>query len=66
MSKKKCCAICGKELSDDEVALNKKLFGKKVKSFLCIPCMAEDLQTSCEYLEDKIKQFKEEGCELFV
>lgn len=60
------CVSCFKDnLDNDTVALNKKLLGKKVKSFYCLPCLAEYLNTTVEELLDKIEEFKEEGCTLF-
>ncbi len=60
------CVSCFKDnLDNDTVALNKKLLGKKVESFYCLPCLAEYLNTTVEELLDKIEEFKEEGCTLF-
>lgn len=60
------CVKCGCELTKDEKALNKKMISKKVREFMCINCLAEYLNTSDEILKEKIEQFKEEGCELFI
>lgn len=61
----KKCIECGKKLTKDEIALNKKLINKNTKQFLCLDCLSAFLNTDCEILEDKIVQFKEEGCTLF-
>lgn len=61
----KKCIECGKNLTKDEVALNKKLINKNTKQFLCLDCLSSFLDTDREILEDKIVQFKEEGCTLF-
>lgn len=61
----KKCIECGKSLTKDEVALNKKLINKNTKQFLCLDCLSSFLITEREILEDKIVQFKDEGCTLF-
>lgn len=62
----KSCVKCKKELIKDEVALCKKMLGKNTKQFLCIDCLSEFLNTEQEILLNKIEQFKEEGCTLFL
>lgn len=62
----KKCIGCNKDLSKDEIALSKKMLGKKTKQFLCLDCLSEHLNTDREILIEKIEQFKEEGCTLFV
>lgn len=62
----KSCTKCNKNLAKDEIALCKKLLGKKTKQFLCIECLGEYLNTDKELLMQKIEQFKEEGCTLFM
>ena len=59
------CNSCNKNLTKDEIALCKKLLGKNTKVFYCIECLADYLDVSVEDLEEKIEQFKEEGCTLF-
>ncbi len=61
----KSCTNCNKDLKKDEIALCKKLLGKKTKQYLCIDCLSEYLNTDKELLMLKIEQFKEEGCTLF-
>ncbi len=60
------CFACGKkQLSKDEVGLNKKLIGRGIKQFYCMNCFAEYFDVSTEELLVKIKDFKEQGCEFF-
>lgn len=66
MAKQIRCIQCGKILSKDEVALCKKMLGKNTKQFLCLDCLSVFLNTDSEILLQKIEQFKEEGCTLFV
>lgn len=61
----KICLQCDKELGRDEIGLNKKLLGKNTRQFLCIECLSAYLNTDTEILQQKIVQFKEEGCTLF-
>lgn len=60
------CENCQKKVTKNEQGLNKKLISKTTKQFLCINCLANYLNTTTEELMDKIQQFKEEGCTLFV
>ena len=60
------CYYCHKELSKDDIGLCKKLLGKKIKQFFFIYHLAEVLGTDVETLTQKIEQFKEEGCSLFL
>lgn len=61
----KTCLECKKELNKDEIGLNKKMLGKNTKEFLCIDCLGTFLNTDTEILQEKIIQFKDEGCTLF-
>lgn len=60
------CEKCGVEIDKDVVALNKKLISKHIKEFFCMKCLASYLDTNEESLLEKIEQFKEEGCTLFL
>lgn len=62
----KQCHYCRRELSKDDIGLCKKLLGKKIKQFFCREHLAEVLDTDVETLTEKIEQFKEEGCTLFL
>lgn len=65
-SKIKNCRECGKVLSKDEIALNKKLIDKKAKEFVCLECMSERFGCETDDLQIKIDEFKEQGCTLFL
>jgi uncharacterized protein YlaI len=66
MPKQVDCFICGKQnLSRTETGLNKKLISKDIKKFHCLDCLAEYLEVETEFLLEKVKEFKEQGCELF-
>ncbi len=60
------CACCGKELSRDEIGLYKKIVNRGAVSFSCLPCLAARFEVPAELLEEKIRQFREEGCTLFL
>ena len=63
----KTCIACGKEpLSKDEIGINKKLLGEQVGNFYCMDCLADYLEVKTQDLLDKIEEFKEEGCKLFL
>jgi len=48
------------------IGINKKLLGENVKSFYCMECLAGYLDTTVDELLEKIEEFKEEGCALFL
>ena len=61
------CVMCGKEhLNKDTIGINKKLLGEDTENFYCLDCLAEYLGCTVDELLDKIEEFKEEGCKLFV
>ena len=64
--KEELCSKCCKVITKDEKGLNKKLISKRTKEFLCITCLANYLETTEEELKEKIEEFKEEGCTLFL
>jgi biotin operon repressor len=60
------CRICGKTgLSKDEIGINKKMFGAKVKEFFCMTCLAEYLDVSEDDLIAQIEEYKNQGCTVF-
>lgn len=61
------CVMCGKDhLDKDTIGINKKLLGKDIENYYCLDCLAEYLGCSVDELLEKIEEFKEEGCKLFV
>lgn len=61
------CVICGKEhLEKDTIGINKKMLGENIVNFYCMDCLAEYLGCTVQELLDKIEEFKEEGCKLFM
>lgn len=61
------CISCGKkDLSKDEMGINLKLIGEDTQNFYCLDCLANVLDVRAQDILDKIEEFKEEGCTLFV
>jgi len=61
------CVMCGKDhLNKDTIGINKKLLGEDIENFYCLDCLAEYLGCTVDELLDKIEEFKEEGCKLFI
>ncbi len=61
------CVSCGKiKLNKDTIGINKKLLGTDTENFYCMDCLAEYLNVTVEDLLDKIEEFKEQGCTLFI
>lgn len=54
------------EAAKDTIGINKKLLGTSIENFYCMDCLAEHLECTVDELLDKIEEFKEEGCTLFV
>lgn len=64
--KKQSCVSCGKEsLAKNEIGINKKLLGENTTVYYCMECLAEYLDVTVQDIEDKIEEFKEQGCKLF-
>lgn len=66
-AKLKQCQYCGEAVSRDALGLCKKLFVRESKQslFSCLPCIADRLECTIEDLEEKIEDFRREGCKLF-
>jgi len=61
------CYSCGKQFLDkNEIGLNKKFYGRKIKKYFCLNCLAMDLEITQEELIAKIEDFKIQGCKLFI
>ena len=62
----KVCCECAKKLKKDEIALSRKMIDVDTEEFYCLPCMAEYFWCEEQDLIIKIKEFKEQGCTLFL
>lgn len=61
-----CISCSKKDLSKDEVGINLKLIGEDTENFYCLDCLASVLDVGVQDILDKIEEFKEEGCTLFL
>ena len=60
------CVICSKEIREKNViGINKKLLGEDIINFYCMNCLADYLDVTVDDLNEKIEEFKDEGCKLF-
>lgn len=66
IKKKEICIDCGRQLTKDEVALNKKLISLDIEEFRCLNCLSDSFGCEVEDLKIKIDEFKEQGCTLFI
>ncbi len=64
--KKHKCRICKALLNKDEIAVSKKLLSRDIDKYFCIKCLADYFETTEEILEERIEDFKRDGCELFI
>lgn len=67
MKTERCkCISCGKyPLDKDELGVNRKLLGRNITAFYCLDCLADYLEVSVRDIQNKIEEFKAEGCKLF-
>lgn len=68
MSENNTCSICGRKLTKDEAGLNRKILDADAKRGIwrCLTCMAEYLECEEFELNEKIAEFKHQGCKLFM
>ena len=66
MKSKENCIDCSRQLTKDEVALNKKLISPDITEFRCLECLSQSFGCEVEDLKIKIAEFKEQGCTLFL
>ena len=65
--KKIQCRICSKfPLTKNEIGINKKLIDPDTNEFFCICCLANYFECTVDDINDKIEEFKEQGCTLFL
>ncbi len=60
------CARCGALLSRDEVGLTRKLINRGAAEFFCLSCLAAHFEVSPDVLREKIREFRDMGCTLFL
>jgi uncharacterized protein YlaI len=60
------CIKCASDISPDDIGATKKLINRGITEFMCIPCLAEKFGITEEKLREKIEQWRESGCLLFV
>lgn len=56
---------CGNHVNDIAIGLNMKLYGRNIKKFKCLKCLASDLGKKQKELKQLAKEFKNQGCNLF-
>lgn len=60
------CFKCGRRLTGDEIAVYRKLVDRMAGEFMCKSCLAAYFEVSEQKIDQKIEQFKRNGCLLFV
>lgn len=66
MNTKECCICFKSPLTKDEIGISKKLIDPDTEKFFCIDCLADFLECEVQNIYDKIEEFKDEGCTLFL
>ena len=66
MRKNILCCDCKEQLKKDEIALSKKLIDVDTEDLYCLNCLSEVIGCTVDDLKDKIQEFKEQGCTLFL
>ena len=66
MRKNILCCDCKEPLKNDEIALSKKLIDVDTEDLYCLNCLSEVIGCTVDDLKDKIQEFKEQGCTLFL
>jgi hypothetical protein len=59
------CSQCERPLTGDEISVYRKLVNREAASFLCKTCLAEYFGVTENKIDEKIRQFKRNGCLLF-
>jgi len=59
------CMNCDRPLTADEVAVHRKLVSRESSKFMCKTCLAAYFNVPEEKIDQKIIQFKRQGCLLF-
>lgn len=60
------CMQCGRVLTHNEIGAHRKFINRGATEFYCRSCLAVHLGVTQEQIEEKIRQFKRQGCTLFV
>ena len=60
------CMNCNRPLTADEVAVHRKLVSREATRFMCKTCLAAYFGVPEEKIDQKIIQFKRQGCLLFA
>ncbi len=60
-----CCMQCGCALTSDDIAIHRKLISREATVYMCKDCLAHYFSVDISKVDEKIAQFKRQGCLLF-
>lgn len=60
------CKSCKSTLTNDEIALYRRLVNRGATEYLCLECLSGWLSCEKQLLLDKIEEFRKAGCSLFA
>ena len=60
------CQYCQSKLSTNEIGISMRLLGRDGRKLLCRQCLAAEFKVDVQVIDKKIRQYKDQGCPLFV
>ena len=63
--RREVCVSCGRPVTQDEIAVTKKLINRGATAFYCVPCLAAYFEVTPDDISERIRYFKHMGCTLF-
>ena len=60
------CVRCGAVLAKDDIAMTRKMINRGARQFLCLTCLSRRFDVPEDVLREKIEEFREMGCTLFL
>ncbi|MBQ8508712.1 MAG: hypothetical protein IJ493_02280 [Clostridia bacterium] len=60
------CEKCGAPLTQDEIALHRKLVSRGAEKFWCKECLSAHFDIPVKRLDELVVYYREAGCTLFT
>ena len=59
------CETCGKSVTENDIAMSLKMFGRNTNRILCKKCFLKELDIDNDRYMDMMRGFRSQGCNLF-